>query len=165
MSQTITTPTHWVDITFDCLPLRSVGRLDIPIDASPKFRAQCERIKAAIEHHGLLNTYYLHNARCVFHMTNKPDLGMIEFRFEGTVLTDSADQLTETCTLQVELIRETCDWLTEPVVHWFTESVTHAVQAEFDRYIAAGTLTQTLERLAKIQAQSDQAGGYLGMYL
>jgi hypothetical protein len=157
--------THWVDITFDCLPLRSVGRLDIPIDASPKFRAQCERIKAAIEQHGLLNTYYLHNAKCQFHLTNSPDIGMIEFRFEGTVLTDSSDQRTETCTLQVELVRETCDWLTEPVVHWFHETVSHAVQAEFDRYIAAGTLTQTLERLKKIQAASDQSGGYLGMYL
>ena len=157
--------THWVDITFDCLPLRSVGRHDIPIDASPKFRAQCERIKAAIDHHGLLNTYYLHNARCVFHLTNSPDLGMIDFRFEGTVLTDPTDQHTETCTLQVELVRETCDWLTEPVVHWLNETVTHAVKAEFDRYIAAGTLSQTIERINKIQAASDQSGGYLGMYL
>ena len=27
---------RWVEISFDCLPLRSVGRLDIPMDASPK---------------------------------------------------------------------------------------------------------------------------------
>jgi hypothetical protein len=101
----------------------------------------------------------------VFHLTNSPDIGMIDFRFEGTVLTDPTDQRTEICTLQVELVRETCDWLTEPVVHWFNETVTHAVQAEFDRYIAAGTLSQTIERIEKIQAASDQSGGYLGMYL
>jgi hypothetical protein len=29
---------RYVEIVFDCLPLRSVGRLDIPIDASPKYR-------------------------------------------------------------------------------------------------------------------------------
>ena len=28
----------YVDISFDCLPLRSVTRLDVPIDASPKYR-------------------------------------------------------------------------------------------------------------------------------
>ena len=48
---------RYVEITFDCLPLRSLSRLDIPIDASPKFRAKCERIKQALETHGSLNTY------------------------------------------------------------------------------------------------------------
>ena len=40
---------RWVEVSFDCLPLRSIARLDIPIDASPKYRARCERIKAAME--------------------------------------------------------------------------------------------------------------------
>ncbi len=51
-----------VEIAFDCLPLRSVGRLDIPLDASPDFRSRCERIKAAMEKHGTHNSYYLYNA-------------------------------------------------------------------------------------------------------
>ena len=58
---------RFVDITFDCLPLRSVTRLDIPIDASPKYQALCERIKQGIATHGTFNTYYLYNARCTFH--------------------------------------------------------------------------------------------------
>ena len=36
---------------------------------------------------------------------------------------------------------------------------------EFDRYIAAGDLAQTVQRIEAIQARSDAAGGYLGMYL
>jgi hypothetical protein len=156
---------RYVEISFDCLPLRSVGRLDIPIDASPKYRQRCERIKRAIEAHGSFNTYYLYNARCVFHVTNDDAVGMLEFRFEGTVLTDESDQQTEQCHLEVELVRETCDWLTEPIVQWFNESVTRAVAVEFNRYIAAGDLQQTIERVERIQAESDQHGGYLGMYL
>ncbi len=92
-----------VDISFDWLPLRSVGRMDIPIDASPKYRARCERIARAIESHGSFNTYYLYNARCVFRLTNSDDLGMLEFKFEGVALTDSTDQQTERCVLDVEL--------------------------------------------------------------
>jgi len=67
---------QFVDIEFDCLPLRSVGRMDIPIDASPKFRARCERIKHALETHGSHNTYFLYNAHCTFHLTNQSDFGM-----------------------------------------------------------------------------------------
>src|SRR5689334_19608145 len=119
---------RWVDISFDCLPLRTVGRLDIPLDASPKFRAQCERIKHAIETHGAHNTYYLHHARCVFHLTNDPAIGMLEYAVEGTVFTDEADQKTVRSDLTVELLRETCDWLTEPIVAWFVHSVSYAVE-------------------------------------
>lgn len=156
---------HYVDITFDCLPMRSIGRLDIPIDASPKYQAKLERIKHALTTHGTLCTYYLHNATCKFHLTNDDEFGMIEFRFEGTVFTDSSDTKAERVDLTVELIRETVDWLTEPVVHWFHESVTHAVKVEFDRYIASGDLAQTVERLKKLESQLDQSGGYVGMYL
>ena len=156
---------RWVEITFDCLPLRTVGRLDIPLDASPKYRALCERIKAAIERHGSHNSYYLHNARCVYHLTNQGDAGMLDFRFEGTVLTDAEDLHTQRSDLEVELVRETCEWLTEPIVQWFVETVHRAVNAEFDRYIEAGDLQKAKERIEKIQAASDEAGGYLGMYL
>src|SRR5262245_28011924 len=136
---------HPVDITFDCLPLRSVGRLDVPLDASPKFRALCDRIKHALTTHGSHNTYYLHNARCVFHLTNDPAVGMLEFKFEGTVFTNDRDQATERCALDVQLARETCPWVTEPIVEWFRDTVSRAVQVEFDRYIAAGDLAQAVK--------------------
>jgi len=156
---------RWVEIEFDCLPLRTVGRLDIPLDASPKFRAQCERLKQAIETHGAHNTYYLHHATCVFHLTNEPAVGMLQFGFEGTVFTDASDQKTVRSDLAVELVKETCDWLTEPIVDWFRKSVSNAVEVEFDRYIAAGDLSKAVERVEKIRAASDESGGFLGMYL
>jgi hypothetical protein len=154
-----------VEIVFDCLPLRSVTRLDIPIDASPKYRARCERIKRAIELHGSHNTFFLYNASCTFQLTNRPEIGMLQFRFEGTVLTDETDQKTVNSSLEVELERETCDWITEPIVNWFRETVPRSVMVEFDRYIAAGDLQAAIKRVEKIQAESDSRGGYMGMYL
>lgn len=156
---------RWVEIAFDCLPLRSVGRMDIPLDASPKFRERCLRIKSALEKHGAFNTYYLYNATCKFHLTNREERGMIEFRFEGTAITDPTDLRTDRCDLEVELIRETCDWLTAPIVEWFQQSVAHAVRVEFDRYIEAGDLAKAKERMQKLQAQIEQSGGHVGMYL
>ena len=156
---------RYVDITFDCLPLRSIGRVDIPIDASPKYRARCERILKAMESHGTFNTYYLYNARCTYHLTNTDAVGMLEFHFEGTVMTDASDQQTERTDLDVTLVRETCDWLTEPVVAWLVETVRRAVLVEFDRYIAAGDLKQTISRVERLQKESDQSGGFVGMYL
>jgi hypothetical protein len=156
---------RYAEITFDCLPLRSVGRLDIPLDASPKFRARCERIKAAIDTHGSHNSFYLYNAGCTYHLTNSDEVGMLQFRFDGTLLTDETDQKTVQAYLDVELVRETCDWLTEPIVRWFIETVPRSVMVEFDRYIAVGDLQQTLERAKKLQAETESRGGYVGMYL
>jgi hypothetical protein len=157
--------TQYVEIVFSCLPLRSIGRLDIPIDASPKFQARCNRIKAAMEKHGSFNSYYLYDAACKFRLTNEPEFGMIEFRFDGTVLTDDDDQQTVSADLNVELVRETCDWLKQPIVDWFRETVTHAVKTEFNLYIKAGDLEKTKQRVAQLQAQTEEQGGYLGMYL
>jgi hypothetical protein len=156
---------RYVDIAFDCLPLRTISRLDIPLDASPKYRARCEKIKRAIETHGSFNTYFLHNAHCTFRLTNSDSVGMIEYRFEGVVLTDEKDQQTVRCDLETELARETCDWLTEPIVAWFGQSVSRAVAVEFDRFIAAGDLEKAVQRVEQLQAESDQRGGYVGMYL
>jgi hypothetical protein len=156
---------HWVDITFDCLPLRMVVRMDVPIDASPRYQAFCQRVKAALDKHSAFNTYYLYNASCSYHLTNHADLGMLRFRFEGTVITDEEDRHTVRCDLDIELAAETCNWLTESVVAWFRESVCHAVAVEFDRYIEAGDLEQTKRRLETLQAASDDAGGFVGMYL
>jgi hypothetical protein len=154
-----------VEIEFDCLPLRSIGRVDIPLDASPAYQAKCERLKRAIEKHGTHNSFYLHNASCKFYLTNNPEIGSIEFTFVGTVLTDELDQKTVHADLDVKLERETCDWLTEPIVHWFHDSVRHAVIVEFDQYIQAGDLQQTLKRLEKLREETDKQGGYMGMYL
>lgn len=155
----------YVKIAFDCLPLRTITRLDVPIDASPKYRARCEKLKRAIETHGSFNSYFLHNANCIFRLTNDDAVGMLEFSFEGAVLTDEKDQQTLRSDLDVELTRETCDWITEPVVAWFRQTVSRAVEVEFNRFIAAGDLTKAVERIERIQSQSDQHGGYVGMYL
>ena len=157
--------TNWVEISFDCLPLRSVGHLTVPEDASPAFQARCQRIKSAIEKHGTHNSYYLYKAKCIYRLTNDSATGMLEFRFEGTALTNSEDLRTDRCDLSVALDRETCQWLTEPIVQWFGETVARSVAIEFDRYIAAGDLERTRQRIDEIQAASDESGGFLGMYL
>lgn len=154
-----------VEIAFDCLPLRSVTRFDAPLDASPVYAAFCERVKQAIEKHGTHNTYYLHHAHCRYRLLNEKEQGLIEFAFEGVALTDTSDMICKSCDLDVSLVRETCDWLSQPIVDWFQETVSRSVAAEFDRYIKAGDLDRAKQRIEKIQQASDDAGGYLGMYL
>jgi hypothetical protein len=154
-----------IAISFDCLPLRSVGRFDVPLDATPETVAFCDRLRLAATKHGLHNTYYLHHALCVFHLTNDQQIGMVEFAFEGTVLTDPDDMKTIECDLDVRLQREVCDWLTASAVEWLAETVRQAVRIEFNRYIAAGDLARTIERIERLQAESDARGGFLGMGL
>jgi len=156
---------NWVEIAFDCLPLRSVNRLDAPLDASPKLAAKLLRIKQAIETHGTHNTYYLHNATCGFHLTNAPEIGSVAFKFEGTVFTDTDDLRAIRTELDVILDRETCSWLNQTIVQWLAESVHRAVVVEFDRFIAAGDLEKTRERIAKIEQSLDESQGFVGMYL
>lgn len=157
--------TNWVEIAFDCLPLRSVSRIDAPLDASPKLAAKFARIKQAIETHGSHNTYYLHNANCCFHLTNNPDIGSVNFKFEGTIFTDADDLRATRSELTVTLDRETCNWLNQLIVQWLSESVHRAVIVEFDRYISAGDLEKTRERLVKIEQTLDESKGFVGMYL
>ena len=90
---------------------------------------------------------------------------MVEYEFDGTVLTDAADLKTQLCDLRVVLLRETCSWLNQSIVEWLTACVQRAVQLEFDRYIQAGDLKKVQERLNRLQLASDQAGGFVGMYL
>ncbi len=156
---------RWVEVVFDCLPLRSVPRTDVPIDASPKLAAKMLRIKGAIEKHGTLNSYYLHNATCSFHFTNDPLDGMVQFGFEGVVMTDTRDLEARSADLKVELARETCSWINQTIVDWLNATVPRAVRVEFNRYIAAGDLNQAIKRMEKIQEASDAAGGFVGMYL
>jgi hypothetical protein len=154
-----------VEIAFECLPLRSVGRVDVPLDASPEFEAFCRRVKRALAKHGHHNSFYLHHGRYTLLLTNDPQVGLIEFSFEGVVLTDAEDGTTVDVDLDVQLRAETCDWLTEPVVEWFRNTVRQAVRVEFDRFIAAGDLERTKQRIARLQAESDSQGGFLGMGL
>ena len=154
-----------VAISFDCIPLRSINRFDIPLDATPEQQALCERIKQAAQKHGLFNTFYLCNARCVFQFTNHPEIGMVEFSFKGTVLTDQEDRKTIACDLQAELVKETCDWLTAPAVEWLKETVAEALKIEFDYYIEAGDLQKTIQRIENLQAQTDAHRGFMGMGL
>lgn len=155
----------WVEIKFDCLPLRCVVGFEIPDEASPKFRARCENLLRAVRKHGAYNAFYLYNASCRFHLTNRADLGMLTFDFEGTVLTNESDERTASADLRVELAQETCDWLNQPIVEWFGESTRRAVMVEFDRYIAAGDLAKTIERLEKARADCESQGGFVGMGL
>jgi hypothetical protein len=156
---------QWVEISFDCLPLRSVTRLDAPLDASPKLAEKFNRVKAAILEHGSFNTYYVHNAACRFHLTNAEEIGTVAFKFEGTVFTDEDDLRAVRTDLKVTLDKETCDWLTQSIVDWLAESVHRAVIVEFDRYIAAGDLQKTRERITQLEKVIDESQGFVGMYL
>jgi hypothetical protein len=154
-----------VTISFECLPLRAISRFDVPLDAPPDYEALANRIRRAVETHGLHNSYYLHRASCDFHLTNDPSVGLLSFRFEGVVLTDPCDRNTLHCHLDVDLVAETCDWLTEPVVKWFSETVRRAVQSEFDQFIRSGDLERTVQRMLRLQQDCDSHGGFLGMWL
>lgn len=154
-----------VDIAFDCIPLRSLGRLDPPLDASPGLMAKYDRIKAAIAEHGTFNSYYLHNAYCRFFVTNDPLNGMIGFKFEGVVFTDGSDSLAKHASLSVTLDKETCPWLEQHVVKWFAETVSQAVIVEFNRYIGAGDPEQTKRRMQQLERAVEDRGGFVGMHL
>ena len=109
-----------VAIDFECTPLRSVPRLDIPLDASPRYRARLERMQRAVTAHGTRNAYYLTAGHCTFRFTNDEATGWVRFRFEGTVFTDESDARTSGSDLEILLDVETCDWLTQPAVEWLT---------------------------------------------
>jgi hypothetical protein len=127
-----------VDIAFDCLPLRSISRLDVPLDASDALRRQAERIKASIEAFGAERTYFLYNARCVFRFANSEVDGVCRFEFDGIVRTDAGDRRCEQTQLEIRLVSETCGGIPESVQAWLVERVRRAVAIEFDRFIAAG---------------------------
>ena len=154
-----------VEITFDCLPLRSANRWDIPLDASPAQEEHFRKIVRASEKHGLHNTYYLSEGRCTFCLTNDPATGVPMFTFEGTVLTDATDQRTASADLEIELEGEICDWLTNSAVTWFRETVARAVMVEFDRFLSTRDRVRAGERLRQIEAESHARGAYLGMGL
>lgn len=154
-----------VQIRFDCVPLRSVSRCDAPLDAPQEIKDKCLRIAAAVQKHGRHNSYFLHNASCVFHLTNDAANGCLEFVFEGVVLADESDRRTSVADLAITLQSETCSWLTQPVVSWFAETVRQAVIVEFDRYMEAGDLERTAQRMLEMESTVEANSGYVGMYL
>jgi hypothetical protein len=147
-----------VDITFSCLPLRSVGRLDVPLDASGIYRARHQRLQAALHKYGAERTYYLYDARCIFRLTNSEIEGMVRFDFEGIVRTDASDALTDEVELDVRLTSETCGDIPPEVETWLKQRVEKAVAIEFDRFIAAGQLSSRTSELGDIEQLSDLGG-------
>ena len=151
-----------VDIEFDCLPLRSVGRVDVPLDASPAFRVRCERLKHAMDLHASENAYFLYNTQCTYHLANSEIANMLRFTFDGTVLTDRSDCKSERADLEVELAAETCGGVSSAAMEWFRGVVTRAVLVEFDRFIAAGHLAATVAELGSVDSVSS-ISGFAGM--
>jgi hypothetical protein len=129
-----------VDISFECLPLRSVGRLDVPLDASDVLRRRLERIASALEAFGAERTYFLYKARCVYRFANSDVDGICRFEFEGIVRTDAGDRLCEQTMLDVTLVSDTCGGVPADVELWLADRVRQAVAIEFDRFVAAGRL-------------------------
>jgi hypothetical protein len=146
-----------VDIAFDCLPLRSVVRIDVPLDASRPFRARCQQLQRAIEAHGSENAYFLYNTRCVLRMANSDVINMVRFSFDGTVITDRSDRKAERADLTVRLTAETCGGLPADVLAWFRRVVEQAVLIEFDRFIAAGARDARISQLSKVASVADLA--------
>ncbi|TWU28585.1 hypothetical protein [Bythopirellula polymerisocia] len=147
-----------VDIAFDCLPLRSISRLDAPLDAPPEFRRRHELLAAAMERFGPARTYFLYNARCVFRLANSEIEGMIRFEFDGIVRTDASDLLTEQVDLESKLASDTCGGIPPEVEDWLKNRVEQAVAIEFDRFIAAGQLTERSSDLGQDVSLSTLAG-------
>jgi hypothetical protein len=126
-----------VDIAFDCFPLRSVSRLDIPLDASDAFRRRAEKMKAAINAWGADRSYFLYNAQCIVRFANSEVDGICRFAFEGAVQTDAGDRKCDQTMLDVSLVSETCGGVPSQVEAWLADRVRQAVVIEFDRFIAA----------------------------
>src|SRR3990172_1178975 len=144
-----------VDIAFDCLPLRSVGRVDVPLDASPAFRARCERLQRAIDAYGAENAYFLYNTRCVYRLANSDIDNMLRFSFDGTLLTDRSDCKADRADLTIELTAETCGSMSPDVLAWFRRVVERAVLIEFDHFIAAGRLAERVTQLGQVNSITD----------
>lgn len=151
-----------VDVAFDCLPLRSVGRLDIPLDASESLRRRAERMQLAIQTHGAERSYFLYNARCIFRFANSEFEGVCRFEFEGIARTDAGDRKCEEVVLNVSLVSETCGGVPDEVQPWLVERVRQAVAIEFDRFIAAGQLASRSDELGQVENLAG-LGGLAGL--
>jgi hypothetical protein len=141
-----------VDIEFDCLPLRSVARVDVPLDASPEFRARCERLQQATEAHAGENAYFLYNTRCTYRLANSDVESMLRFSFDGTLVTDLSDCKADRAELNVVLTAETCGGVPPAALDWLRGVLYRAILIEFDRFIADGQLAQRIDELQDISS-------------
>src|SRR6478736_649621 len=139
-----------VDIAFDCLPLRSIARVDVPLDASPPFRARCERLQQAIAAHGRQNAYFLYNTRCTYRLANSDIENMLRFSFDGTLLTDRSDCKAERADVDVVLTAETCGSVPPAALDWLRTIIKRAVLIEFDRFIEDGRLAEHVRQLGSV---------------
>jgi hypothetical protein len=153
-----------VDIAFDCLPLRSVGRVDVPLDASAAYRARCEHLQRAMANHGDENAYFLYNARCVYRLANSEVDGSLRFEFDGTVLTGPGDRRAERADLDVRMTAETCGGVPDAVLAWLASMVERAVVIEFDRFIAAGNLEKAVAQVGLLDS-IDDLESFAGMHV
>ena len=153
-----------VDIAFDCLPLRTIGRVDIPLDATPEFRARCERLKQAIDVHENQNAYFLYNTHCTFRLANSEFENVLRFSFEGIVLTDRSDCKAERSELETRLISETCGGVPPAALEWLRGVVERTVLVEFDRFISEGQLAARMTDLGQVE-NAGSVCGFAGMGL
>jgi hypothetical protein len=153
-----------VDIAFDCLPLRSIGRVDIPLDASPEFSARCERLKREIDSHAGANAYFLYNTQCTYRLANSEIENVLRFTFDGTVLTDRSDCKTDRVELEVVLVAETCGGVPTTAFEWLRGVVERAVLVEFDRFISDGHLATHVADLGRVE-DAGALCGFAGMGL
>lgn len=154
-----------VAIVFECLPFRRVSNAGLPLDASDEQRDLWRRFRAAMEKHGTENTYFLYNADCTFHLTNREG-GYLRFLFEGTVRTDEQDQQPMEADLVCHLAEtDFPKELAADAMNFFREAVRQAVLAEFQLFIEAGNLKQTLEREQQMLREWDENRGFMGMYI
>ena len=92
-----------VEIAFDCLPLRSVGRFDPPLDAADDVVEFYDRLRRAAAKHGAAERLLPPPGVLRLSFDQRPEVGMVEFAFEGVVLTDADDLKTRQCDLEVRL--------------------------------------------------------------
>ena len=151
-----------VDIAFDCLPLRSLPRVDIPLDASPAFRARCERLREALDAHSDENAYYLYNTRCTYRLANSDIDNMLRFSFDGTVTTDRSDCKADRADLDIVLTAETCGGVPAEALDWLRGIVRQAVLIEFDRFISGGQLAARKHELSTARGIAT-IGDFAGM--
>jgi hypothetical protein len=152
-----------VDVEFDCVPLRTIGRLDIPLDASDAQRRRAAHMQSAINSYGVERTYFLQNARCVFRFANSDVEGVCRFEFEGIARTDAGDRKCEEVILEVALVSETCGGVPSVVQEWLIERVRQAVAIEFDRFIAAGQLAAQVGQPEAPSRMAENLDGLGGM--
>lgn len=145
------------------MPLRTICRWDIPLDASPRFRARCERIKRARDKYGAHRTYFLDHGNCRLRLSNHPNEGAIDFIFFGPVVTDDADRRTIAADLSIDVRSESLVWINDGVLTWLKDTVSRAVMLEFDRYIACGNAHHLQRRCLLPDLEWEYYGGFVGM--